>query len=458
MKPSPFRCGVVVLLLLAGCDHDCFEIEVRPAGQAFQRKLTCWHVGDNDAELSSLSAEKLQRLGRLYSTRVTPPATVKQVFSGQFTDRPPADVGGAGSYRHLSSPLGGTSWYVERFRGNDDLESRLAKRRQAADKSTDLLVGWLGAELGHDHNFPALKKFLAEDFRRDLTNLGLYQFAGDVTSECEKGSDNEFLVRAGLYLCERGYFSPKDIPILVRAPTTDDWQPVLQRVQRLLARKMGIADNQPPPASLAFLDDLPKLKASLEKYIRSTDAFQKRLAKWKSSRPDKRGDEEPTPHDMITEVLLDSVGLNLAGGTDDSLELKLFCQQKPYATNGKWDEKATAATWATSIATDRALPTVCFALWSNPDRAAQQEHFGKIVLSDANLAQYAVWHHALKPDETRQWEEFVGGLKPGPGLKAAVEAFRFSADPKPNPKKPKEHVASLADTPRGLILQGLEAK
>lgn len=217
MKPSPFRCGVVVLLLLAGCDHDCFEIEVRPAGQAFQRKLTCWHVGDNDAELSSLSAEKLQRLGRLYSTRETPPATVKQVFSGQFTDRPPADVGGAGSYRHLSSPLGGTSWYVERFRGNDDLESRLAKRRQAADKSTDLLVGWLGAELGHDHNFPALKKFLAEDFRRDLTNLGLYQFAGDVTSECEKGSDNEFLVRAGLYLCERGYFSPKDIPILVRA-------------------------------------------------------------------------------------------------------------------------------------------------------------------------------------------------------------------------------------------------
>ncbi len=337
MKPSPFRCGVVVLLLLAGCDHDCFEIEVRPAGQAFQRKLTCWHVGDNDAELSSLSAEKLQRLGRLYSTRETPPATVKQVFSGQFTDRPPADVGGAGSYRHFSSPLGGTSWYVERFRGNDDLESRLAKRRQAADKSTDLLVGWLGVGIGTRPQLSrSLKKFLVEDFRRDLTNLGLYQFAGDVTSECEKGSDNEFLVRAGLYLCERGYFSPKDIPILL--PRHDDrrlasrcWQ----HVQRLLARKMGIADNQPPPASLAFLDDLPKLKASLEKYIRSTEAFQKRLAKWKSSRPDKRGDKEPTPHDMITEVLLDSVGLNLRrrdrrlAGAEVVLPAKTLRDQRP---------------------------------------------------------------------------------------------------------------------------------
>ena len=107
----------------------------------------------------------------------------------------------------------------------------------------------------------------------------------------------------------------------------------------------------------------------------------------------------------------------------------------------------------TSLASSRALPAVCFASWSDPDRAFQEKHFGKTVLSGGELAEYVIWYRLLKPEEANEWDRFVNGLKPGPDLKAAVEAFRFSTDPKPDPKKPKEHVASLADTPRRLIVE-----
>ena len=120
--------------------------------------------------------------------------------------------------------------------------------------------------------------------------------------------------------------------------------------------------------------------------------------------------------------------------------------------------KATAATWTASLDSNRALPAVCFAAWSEPDRAFQEKHFGKFVLSGGGLAEYVIWYRLLKPEEANEWDRFVNGMKPGPELKAAVEAFRFSTDPKPDPKKPKEHVASLADIPRRLIVECLEAK
>ena len=145
-----------------GCPHDCFEVEVRPAGETFHAKLTAWHVGGPTARTTRTSSgfrPSNSRVGRLYPKRETPDNAKKQVFSGQFTDRTPADIGGAGFYTHFALPLGSTSCYVERFSGNDDLESELSQRRQAAEQSTDLVVGWLTAELGRDPNFPRRRSF-----------------------------------------------------------------------------------------------------------------------------------------------------------------------------------------------------------------------------------------------------------------------------------------------------------
>jgi len=77
---------------------------------------------------------------------------VKQVFSG----RSPTAPGGRGRGRLLHAlhlAVGSASCYVERFRGNDDLEGDLARRRRGADELAGLLLGWLTSELSQDPSF-----------------------------------------------------------------------------------------------------------------------------------------------------------------------------------------------------------------------------------------------------------------------------------------------------------------
>jgi hypothetical protein len=447
----------MIAVVLAGCEHDHFVVEVKPDGRGFQRTLTCWHVsGEGGKDIRPLAKDKLATIGKLYKTSETIEGGKKHVFTGRFTDKTPADVGGAGSYMQLTSPLGSTSSYIERFRGNDDLEASLAKRRAAADKLTDLAIGWFESELGQGPEVDRLKKFLDEDLRRDLKNLAIYGWTAEAVDGYKPETEGEFLLRVGHYLYERGYLSPEDVPGLARAVMADDPAPLLKHVQRLVAGKMGIAAGEPLPESLAFLSDPERLTASWSKYVQTTDLFKQRLKKWEEAKKTDPNADEPTPDDVLVE-LIDQLAFKIRiFEEDDVVELKLHCGQEPYATNGEWDDQADAVNWSKTMRSDAPLPVLCFALWSRPDRGFQEAHFGKVLLSDEKLAQYVVWHRGLGTEETKEWDEFIADCQPGADLKAAVEAFRFSSDPKPDPNKPDEKPASLADTPRRLILEALE--
>ena len=163
MRVSILRYTVFLLPLLAGClfQHDCYQLEVKPDGDALQRKLTCWHdVGGNDGkQIGPVSFSQLAALSRIYPQRESENDGKKHVFIGRFSGNTPADVGGAGSYTHFTSSMGSTSCYVERFRGDDDAAAQLAKRRQSAERLCDLLLGWMTAELGQQPGFPRLKNF-----------------------------------------------------------------------------------------------------------------------------------------------------------------------------------------------------------------------------------------------------------------------------------------------------------
>ncbi|MEE9602390.1 MAG: hypothetical protein V3V75_03730, partial [Thermoguttaceae bacterium] len=213
------------VVALGGCESTHYEIEITPDGKNFERKLTCWReTRENDkTRLEQLPKEELERIGKLYDRKDAPDDAAKQTFVGRFGDTTPADVGGAGEYTHFTSPLGTVSSYVERFRGNDDLDSQLAKRRAAADQFVDLLLGWLEREVGNRDGFGRLKKFVDEDFRRDLKNLGIYLWTGGAANVTgTKDALARFGTRMGQYLCERNYFKPKDVPALARVFADDD--------------------------------------------------------------------------------------------------------------------------------------------------------------------------------------------------------------------------------------------
>jgi hypothetical protein len=449
---------LLAVIVLLGCEHDHFVVEVTPEGEAFERTLTCWHVyGEGDKEVRPLEPEKLARIGKLYEKTETIEGGKKHVFTGRFTGQTPADVGGAGSYTHFTSPLGSTSCYAERFRGSDDLETELGKRRAAADQLTDLVVGWMASELGQQPGFAPLKKFLDQDLRQDLKNLALYGWAGDALAKRGADFETEFFLRAAQYLCERGYATPQDAPGLVRAGFAEDPAPLLKHLQRLVARKMGLPTDQPPPEALAFLSDAERLRASWNRFVLTSEVFQERLKKWAEERKIDPSATQPTPDDLLFDLVGELGFLRIRiFEQDDTLELKLHCEQKPYATNGHWGEQAGAVSWSKTLRPDAALPAFYFALWSSPDRTFQEAHFGKLLLSGEKLAEYVLWYRGLDSREAGEWDRLIAGCRPGADLKPALEAFRFSSDRKPDPKKPEDKPPSLADTPRQLLLDALQ--
>lgn len=458
MKAFLLGCGALLSTALAGCySHDCYQIEVRPEGQSFDRKLVCWHADQpGEKGLRPLSSDQLDRIGKLYSKPPTKTEGKKLVFSGRFQGNTPADVGGAGSYTQFPSSLGSASCYVERFRGDDDLESQMSKRRQAAGRLADFALGWMGAELGQDPAFPRLQTFLDVDFRRDLRNVAEYAWAGAVTTGAQPDSWSEWFVRLAQYFGERGYFQPQQVPSLFRSLSDNDPTPLLHHLQRFLAGKMGVAAEQPIPASLAFLGDLSRLKESFGKYAPTSEMLRKRLEA-ESKKPGPQGPTTEQLAEAFSLELAELVGFELAGA-GDLLDVKLICPTAPYATNGKWDETG-AVTWSGKrLFPKAALPVFCFALWSVPDRAVQEKCFGKVLLTGERLAEYVMWYRGLDREQAREWEEFLGGLQPRDDLKAGIQGFRFRSDPKPDPKRAQEVPASLADTPRRLILTALEGK
>ena len=79
----------------------------------------------------------------------------------------------------------------------------------------------------------------------------------------------------------------------------------------------------------------------------------------------------------------------------------------------------------------------------------------KVALADAELTEYVFWYRGLDAEETKQWDRFIAGCKPGDKLAERIGTFRFADDPRPDPDKPDQLPSSLADTPRRQLLDAL---
>src|SRR5439155_26443396 len=92
--------------------------------------------------------EELALLKALFPKHKSAHDGKQHTFIGQFAGHTPNDIGGHGGFTNFVSSLG-TGWiYVERFRGNDNLLSRINQATTAADQLVDLLVSWSRVELG----------------------------------------------------------------------------------------------------------------------------------------------------------------------------------------------------------------------------------------------------------------------------------------------------------------------
>ena len=425
---------LVVVIPLVG--QDCigvhYEITVEPGGDGFQRtiKAVSSKRGPEGKPTFVPAKVELDRIAGLYGQA----APTGESITGKFSHRTPNDVGGAGFYKRLASPLGSVFGYVERFRGNDDLAAQIDRIRKGADETVSLLAGWFRAELGRSPQCDKLCAFIKGPFRRDIENVALTVWVGKFSSDHEspgngKAAQKDLAARLAVYVLERGYIRADDVPTIVRATQTKKPRAIFDLIRRLAASKMGVPADRAIPKSLAFLADPKTAEESLKAYLAGTEQYKRLLEahKHKKAQPGDKP-EAPDPMKVLQEPIL-AVAVPFWGFAvrPDEVKLSLLTAVKPMHHNGTWQPEGGKVAWKTTVRRDDErkgqLPAVFWAVWGKPNEPLQKEHFGKVILADERLVQYCIWYNGLTVAEARPWDAFVAALKPGDDLEAKARTM-----------------------------------
>ncbi len=361
-------------------------------------------------------------MAAVYGVEAKPQTGDELHFEGRFSGALPNDLGGAGSFTRYSSPLGKSFVYVERLRGDDNPLKRLEERLQAVDVWVDHTVAWSEKAFGGDASYPKLRRFLHEDLRRDIKNLGLHGLKDGVLDQnLNEKSLTSFLFLVGLFLAERGYFKVADLPRIVRVLEEDDERAVSRLVIDLLARRAGM-----DRADLALLEQPDELNASIEAYLRGAPEYKQLVVDWTAKKRTDPHLPKPDPGDVLgsaTETLMAAFPIFMQ---KDPVNVSIAVPDKPLVTNGDWDGERIR--WEHSIERSGtntvSTPAVFHAAWCKPNEILQKRHFGDAVLTGESLFQFCLRYEAFTDDERRRFREGLAKLPPVDEMKRRFAEIR----------------------------------
>lgn len=457
--------GSIIAPILVGCVTRHYELEMTPVDGKLQRKITMWKQQSKDDPKMPIDDEELAVIAALYESEAAKGEGDEYSFTKIFSNRTPNDLGGAGAFTHWVTSLGSTTGYLERVRGDDDIAAKLEKRKRAADRLVDLLIGWSEAEFSGAPELPKVCEFLDTLLRRDLINMGIYAQTTELANfersiqrrqnPSREQGEMEVVVRMIQYCIERNYVTPKQIPEWGYAIDQANQQRpdiLIELVKQTLASKIGLAANQPMPAFLTRLSSIDDLNESLRSYLQNTEEYRELSLKTKPTT--EVGDADPPdPCEVIGNLVETAVFPSGLFGGGDRLNATLRTHKEPMATNGRWNRETQRVEWTLSIEGRRAdgeqgmLPDLLYALWVEPAVSVQIELFGKVVLDDASLLSYCLWYQGLPEEKASRWDEFLIALRPAPDLANRILAFRFDDEP--------AHTNNRAQMIRDLLVEGL---
>jgi len=461
-KCLPFVLAAMALVV-TGCPQNQYVVELKPQGNRIERTLIFYredgvNTNTGTPNYQSFDAGELAIIASRYPATGLTNQGERHLARGVFTNELPDDVGGAGTYTNLTTSLGEAGIYLERFRGNDDLAGLTERRFKAANQLTDFFIGWSRMELGQEPGYDKLREFLDVDFRRDLKNFSAYWWQGQLVGGYKTNADEEFIIRFGQYLLERGYFTIGDLPALYGESSGNDPQALFARVQRLVARKMGVPDAEPAPASLAFLADETAMEKSFDKYLAGTDLYRARLKQWEEDKSLKPDLKQPEPLDVASGAIGNLVEFDLFG-QNDHLIVRLSLPLPPTHSNGRWDKSLKQVIWESDIESRTNashFPFSCYASWAWPDHKFQKKHFGKVALTGDELTKYCLWRSSQDQQKGGEWDTFIASLRPGGKLVQKIDAFRFTAEPALAGTNDQQNISSPSACPRDLLKTALK--
>ncbi|MDX1566013.1 MAG: hypothetical protein R3236_11430 [Phycisphaeraceae bacterium] len=417
--------GLVLFGLLAGCKLT-YTVTMRPKDDGFVRTLQRTELKskkgpdgkDRLVTEHGFPAAEAERLEEVYGAEASGD---RPTFKGFFKDQTPADIGGAGTWKRLGGSFGTATYYIERVGGDLQLFEDLQQAGRVTDRAVDLLVGWFGSQLEDEPKWPALKKFLSGPLRRDAKDVAVLLW---LSRSSEKASE-QMVAHMAQLLIERGYTTADRIPADLAKIRNER---TFELIQRLVARRMGVADGEPVPESLSFLSSSEAAEASFKKWYRSTDAYRRRHAEWLERKKTDPDLEEPTVDLQIDLKPLLGRGIF---AKPHHIKLTLQTPEKPYATNGTWDAAASAVTWDRRYDGKRRLPTLVYATWAVPNERMQKKVFGSVVLENQALGEYLLGLHGMDPQLRQRFEAYLEGLQPDDRLRRLIGEYR-----NPDGKKP----------------------
>lgn len=433
------------LFVFSGCRNVIYTIEMRPDGGTLHRAL---NLTDD-----LLDAEDLERLSALYGIEPPTEPLIDESgiayyrFEGEFNEQTPDDLGGVGYFLHYTSPMGSASIYSEQFGGFDDPAAILEAQKLAFDRMFDVILLWIEHEMGEFDGFAELHYTIDEVIRKDLWNLNwMFTTTNLIAPTVMPGNEDagdragaEFVTRALHYLVARGYLKPGEILALDQI---DDELVAIEFIMRIVARKLGVADDEPlPPIFANYLSNMmtDAHGDSWQAFVADDNRIAAMLDSWNNE-----------PGNSVEYVIDDGKFMEVLARQAFTWEINLFhfntgytvldvdlaLPVEPYLTNGDWEpvEEGVLNWQEKPASTDPMrpdLPNNLFALWAEPDVDYQVRHFGEVVLADGKLTDFCTWYLALPKSRQDEWNGFVQSLEPGADLLQRVTAFRFS-DEKPD--------------------------
>ena len=460
----PMVLFITLSLLLAGCPHEKYTLEMSVRKGVLHRKLTVEHM--NGEGSGPVSAEELNIVAKAYNHKPYTKDMADQTFTGEFTGKTPDDIGGDGSVLYYESALGSVIAYIETFRGNDDVYAQLDIRMKAIEKTAQLLRGWLKHEFGAMKDFDKLDSFVVTQLEPDSKSLAIYvwmmvnakkelsprlpeslqtattqpattkpippQPSSDSPEKppcCEEDQPkNVFVVRMLHYLLKRNYLTEDNLPHLLSEDMWNGDEPDARAqreklFRRILVEKAGLKDRTPLlDAVVKLVCDFEALRKSVEDFIKTTPEYKKflkeaqaRAATQPATKPATEAGEppkKPNPESEAMNAYADSLGLytlaptlvaGIVGPTDDELVVKLALPSgvEPLETNGKPDPKTGQIQWYGNI------PGL------NPGRGEPYPGYLPVLC-------YALW---AEPNETLQKKQFGKLFLKGESLQDYVEWY-----------------------------------
>lgn len=498
-----FGKGMVFILLcaaffLCSCQWNVYELEMTSKGKSLERKLVCYRTQVGGIQISSdgspprdvlstFPEEELARIAEAYGVAAPPAVSNKFTFTGSFGKATPQDVGGAGCYSHFDSPMGSTTGYAERFRGNDDLAMQLLSSLKATDRLIDLTNGWLETKIGQEAWWIALHSFIDRELRQDLKNILLHLWLlGNAKPELltpgdEERRQQEVVARIALYLVERDYIIMDELPGLTRLFSShltetllddqsmdEDQRASFLLIRRILARKLGITEENEIFDALRTLiasSESKELEKSFEDYLRATPEYQRMQREWRKEKEENPEAEEPKPDKVIAELFerMSPVLLPLMaffggpfGNDVDEIAITFHCEKKPLVTNGDWQEDKKQVVWSGKIFQEQNPPAMAFACWTAPNEEYQIKRFGKVILDEAGLVAYVLWYNGLESEEADEWESFLAATKPDDELEKKIGSFLFEAERTARDGNPLDQPESRAHFARTLLIDAMK--